>query len=273
LPDGQRAISNNRVGPGYFEAMGIPVKIGRLITTRDGASAPKVAVINETMARRFFLGQSPLGQRFGMGGPEHAGDIEVIGVVRDARQNGLGQDPAYLGSFVVRYSGAASAVQAGVCQAIKEADGNLAVDQSGTLEELVEGSVSGLRMTTKLSTALGVLGSFLASLGIYGLLAFAVTRRANEIGIRMALGAARGNIQSMVLREAFVLAGWGLIIGLLLAMAGNRFVSGLLFNLSPSDPVTVGGAVFLLLAVAMLAGYLPARRASRVDPMVALRCE
>jgi predicted permease len=278
--------TNNVVGPAYFAAMGIPVLVGRVFGPQDTATSAKVAVINETMAQRFFPGVSPVGLKFGLGtDPTHSNDIEVVGVVKDAKYEDLRERPlpaayfpyaqsvSYFNSLEVRYSGDPKAIIAEVRRAIGEVDRTLPVSYQSTLAQLVDQSIASQSLIAELITFFGLLAVFLACIGIYGLMSYAVTRRTNEIGIRMALGAARSKVLWLVMRESLILVGIGLAIGLPAALAAERLISKMLFGLQPVDPLSIIGAATLLLALAVLAGYLPARKASRVDPMVALRYE
>ena len=279
-----RDVVKNVVGSGYFQTMGIPLLVGRVFGPQDLSNSQKVAVINQTMARTYFPNESPIGRRFG-DDPEHAGDIEVIGVVKNAKFEGLQEKPhaalyipysqhiQYLNDFEVRYSGDPHAIIAEVRRAIGDIDRTLPVSGVTTLAAEVDDSIVNQRLVAQLSTFFGLLAVFLACIGIYGLMSYAVTRRTNEIGIRMALGARQSNVLWLVMKDVVILVGIGLAVGVPAALAGGRLVSNMLFGLAPADPLSLLAAVTLLLAVALLAGYLPARRASRVDPTVALRYE
>jgi predicted permease len=279
-------VTENVVGPGYFATMGIPLLVGRVFGPQDTATSPRVAVINETMARWYFPGRSPIGRRFGVGeDPQHGADIEVIGVVKDAKYIRLrerlraaayypySQDVRYYYDLAVRYSGDPHAIIAEVRQAVSEIDGRLPVVYESTLSQQVDNSVAGQSLIAKLSTFFALLAVFLACIGIYGLMSYAVTGRTKEIGVRMALGAARSKVLWMVMRESLILVAAGIAIGVPAALVAARLVSKMLFGLSPTDPLSLAGAAMLLLGFAMLAGYIPARRAAKVDPMVALRYE
>jgi predicted permease len=285
-PEGQsRIVSNKFVGRDYFTTMGIPLLQGRVFGPQDTDKSQQVAVISEAMARRIFPNTSPLGKRFGRGGPENSDQFEIIGVVKDAKDMSLteewrpiayypysqGKEP--MSNLVVRYSGAPEAVVQQVRQAIREVNRNLPIDEVVSLSEHISRSLAQQRLVARLGAFFGLLALLLACVGLYGVLSYAVARRANEIGIRMALGARRGDVIWLVLREALALVGAGVVIGLLASLAATQTASTLLFGLKPNDPPTIAAATSLLIAVAALAGYLPARRAARVDPMAALRNE
>jgi predicted permease len=285
-PDNDMRATYNVVGPGYFDTMGIPLLVGRVFGPQDTENSPKVAVINQTMARWYFPGESPVGRRFGLGNdPRHSNDIEVVGVVKDAKYDSLLEEPipaayypytqnvTYCNNLEVRYSGDPRPIIAQVRDAVGEVDQSLPITYQNRLAEQVEQSIAGQTLIAQLSSFFGLLALFLACIGIYGLISYAVTRRASEIGIRMALGAGRSSVLWMVMRESLILVGIGLAVGLPAALAAGRLVSTMLFGLGSVDPLSITGAAALLLAFALLAGYLPARRASRVDPMVALRYE
>ncbi len=279
-------VLHNVVGSGYFATLGIPVLFGRVFTRDDTAASPKVAVINETMARQFFPGGSPIGRRFGTGNdPKHSSDFEVVGVVKDAKYISLRekqwpaayypytQNLQYYNDLDVRYSGDPKAIVAEVRRAVGQVDHNLPLTYNDTLAQQVDRSVTSQTLIARLSAFFGLLAVFLACIGLYGLMSYAVTRRTNEIGIRMALGAGKTNVLWMVMRESLTLAALGIAIGMPVALAASRLVSKMLYGLGPVDPLSMIAAAVLLLAFAALAGYLPARRAARVDPMVALRYE
>ena len=279
-------VNHNAIGPGYFATMGIPLLVGRVFGPQDTEKSPKVAVINETMARRFFPGGSPIGRRFGIGDdPKHSNDIEVVGVVKDAKYESLRERlrPAayypytqrigYYYDFEVRYSGDPQAIISEVRRAVGEVDRSLPITYGNTLAQEVERSITSQALVAQLSTFFGLLAVFLACIGIYGLMSYAVSRRTNEIGIRMALGAGRSSLLWMVMRESLTLVTIGLAVGLGAALAATRLVASQLYGLEPHDPVTAAVAMCLLLAVAAFASFVPARRASQVDPMAALRYE
>jgi predicted permease len=279
-------VKHNVIGPGYFATMGIPLLVGRVFGPQDTEKSPKVAVISETMARRFFPGGSPIGSRFGIGNdPKHSGDIEVVGVVKDAKYESLQERPrpaayypyaqriGYYYDFEVRYSGDPQAIVSEVRHAVGEVDRSLPVTYANTLAQQVERSITSQTLVAQLSTFFSLLAVFLACIGIYGLMSYAVSQRTNEIGIRMAMGAGRSSLLWMVMRESLTLVMIGLAVGLGTALAATSVVASQLYGLKPHDPVTVATAMCLLLAVASFASFVPARRSSQVDPVVALRYE
>jgi predicted permease len=285
LPEGQsRIFSNKAVGQDYFTTMGIQLLQGRVFGPQDTDNSQQVAVISEAMARRFFPNIPPLGRRFGRT-PESSDKFEIIGVVKDAKDLSLteewrpiayypySQSSESMSNFVVRYSGAPEAVASQVRQVFRQVNRNLAIDEVLSLSEHIGRSLIQQRLVARLAAFFGLLALLLACVGLYGVLSYAVARRTNEIGIRMALGARRGDVFWLVLREALALAVAGVVIGLLASLAATQTASSLLFGLEPNDPLTIAAATLLLLAVAALASYLPARRAARVDPMAALRDE
>jgi predicted permease len=276
----------NRVGAGYFAAFGLPVLSGRTFTPQDNERAPKVAVINETMARRFFPTESAIGRHFGFGDdPTHSGDYEIIGIVKNAKYESLRERPhaaayfphsqnvTYLPNLEVRFSGDAAQITQQVRQAIQEVARDVPIGEVSTLAEEVDNSVSKYRLVAQLSAFFGLLAVFLVGIGVYGLFSYTVARRTNEIGVRMALGAKPSEIMEMVLTEGALLTFLGLIIGLSVSLGLTRLLSSFLFDVGPNDPLTFGLATIFLILVSLMACYIPARRATRVDPIVALRYE
>ncbi|HLW44505.1 MAG TPA: FtsX-like permease family protein, partial [Candidatus Acidoferrales bacterium] len=282
----------NAVGSGYFQAMGLPILMGRSIGPEDTMSGRRVAVINQTMAQRVFGGASPLGEEFELGGlAAEDRDVEVVGVVADAKYRNLSERPVsmiyfpytqympdwgiglYLGKFVVRYSGDPRQIVPEVKHAIATAGPTLPIDRVFSMQEKVEQSILYPRLVAQLSGFFGGLAVLLSCLGIYGLMSYTVNRRINEIGIRMALGAQRGQILKMILGQGLVVVGIGVVAGILAASALTRLVGNFLFGVAALDLLTYASASLLLAVVAIVACYIPARRAMRVDPMVALRYE
>ena len=283
---GQRGNSINRIvaGPAFFETIGIPLRTGRTFTDRDHRTAPKVAIINETAARRYFPGADPLGRRFGTS-LETSGDIEIVGVVRDAKYSQVREPPPptmyvpHLQTRMpqavvqVRTAGDPAATMSVIREAVRRADPNLPMQDVFTQMEQVERRLEQEKLFAGAYALFGVLALVIAAVGLFGLMSYSVSRRTNEIGIRMALGAQRGQVLGQVMRESMILVVTGVGLGLAIALGTGRFIAALLFALEPTDAATIGLAMAVLLVVAALAGYLPARRASRVDPMVALRYE
>lgn len=285
-PENSHDALYNVVGNGFFSTMSLPIVAGRGFDEHDKIDSPQVAVINQTMAHMFFPDSSPIGHHFGLGDdPSHSGDIEIIGVVKNAKYHALDESPEtaayfpysqrvqYFGNFSVRYSGQAGQIVPAVRHAIAEVNPNLLVGSISSLTEQVEESTSSRRLVARLSSFFGILAAFLVCIGIYGLLSYAVARRTSEIGVRMALGARRSDVLWLILREILVLVAIGIGLGVPLALEGNQLGSKLLYGLSPTDPASLFAAIAMLVAVALLAGYLPARKASLVEPTVALRCE
>jgi len=215
----------------------------------------------------------------------HSGDIEIVGVVKNAKYVALQEDPEaavyfpyaqhvqYFFNFEVRYTGDAAQMAPAVRRAIAEANPNVLVSYVSSLSEQVEHSIANQRLIARLSAFFGLLAAFLVCIGIYGLLSYAVARRTSEIGVRMALGAKRSNVLWLILREILILAAIGTVLGVPAALEGNHLVAKLLYGLSPADPASLFAAIAMLIVVAIVAGYLPARKASLVEPTVALRCE
>ncbi len=282
---GNPVILNNVVGPGFFTAMNLPLILGRPFSPQDTKTSPKVAVISEELARRFFPDTSPLGKRFRMGASGEGEVIEVIGVVKDAKYLNLGEKPQpmayypysqrnwYLGNFEVSFSGEPGAIISAVRQAIKEVNRNLPIAEVAMFSEQVDRSLVQQKLIARLSSLFGLLALLLAAVGLYGVISYSVTQQTREMGIRMALGAMRRDVLRLVLGQGAKLALIGVLAGLAAAWALTRWIESLLFGVSPTDRVTFVIISLLLIVVALLACYIPARRAAKVDPMVALRCE
>jgi predicted permease len=286
-----RSVVLNIVGAQYLDVMRMPILAGRGLTERDTASSPKVAVINEAMARTYFGEPLPLGRTFSVSDDEKADsqqwkDIEVVGVVRGAKYFTLLERERaavffphaqhlrlFLFDFVARHDPAAAALLPAIRKAVAEVDPNLPIRSVTTLSRLVDDSVVNRRAIAMLSAFFGALALLLASIGIYGVTSYGIARRTNEFGVRLALGAQRRDVLWLVLRETARLGAAGATVGLVLALAAGRFVASLLFRLTPYDPSALVAALSAMIAVALLAGYLPALRATRIDPLVALRRE
>jgi predicted permease len=277
------AVREDVVTLDYFATLGMHLVAGRSFLPSDGAKAPTVAIVNETMARHFFGDASPLGHRFGYDTPA---TTEIVGVVRDAKVDGLreavpslvyypvAQTPqGFLRNLYVRTAGPAESVQSALARAVQEADRNLAVREVVTLADLAERSVVRERLVSQLTAVFGGLAVLVACLGLFGTVSYSVVRRTNEIGVRLALGAAPMRVYWLVLRETVVLVVLGGGVGLAAILPTLTYVSTLLYGLSPRDPATLATAVGALMIVGTLAGAVPAWRASRVDPLTALRSE
>lgn len=283
--DNDPDVDHNIVGPQYLTAMKMLIVLGRDLNQRDTAASRKVAVINETLARVYFPGASPIGRTFSAADNPELQNIEVVGVVRDAKYMDLkerqmpaafyphAQHGMFLYNLVVRYAGDPKTVTPEIRSAISSVDPNLPVGDVTTLAQLVDNSVLNQRLVAQLSTGFAALAAFLACIGIYGVLSYGVTRRTNEFGLRMALGAQRRRVLWMVLGEALRLVLIGVALGLAFAVTSIRLVESELFGVQPYDPVSVGFALAAMLAAGLLAAYLPAQQATKIDPMVALRYE
>jgi predicted permease len=287
-PGNGEEVFFNITGNGFFSTMGIPMIVGRTFNAEDAQNSPKVAVINETMAHRFFPNGSPIGRHFGIGEtPDHPGEFEVIGVVKDAKYTALdegtlmaaylpcGQNPGFFGNFAVRYAPGANRqeIVSRTRRAIAEINSNILVNSVGSLEEQVDDSIARQSLIARLSSFFGFLAVFLACIGIYGLLSYSVARRTSELGIRVALGARPPALLWMILRECILLLVLGLTIGIPVALSTTRILKNLLFELSPLDPVAISIAIAAVAVMTIAAAWLPARRATRIDPSQALRTE
>jgi putative ABC transport system permease protein len=275
------------VSPGYLRVMGIPLMAGRFFDQHDVMSAPRVTVISQAMARLYFPNQSPLGKQLAFGFPPAGGsqEREIVGIVGDVRDVALGEDPGPMmyvpfaqapfwgGAVVVKSTLSASSVAAAIRQEVRKMDKDLPVTDVETMGTIMETSLAQPRFRTFLLGVFAALALILAATGIFGVVAYSVSSRTNEIGIRVALGASSGAILRMVLHETLLLASAGLAVGIPSALAASRLVGQLLFGVSANDPATLAAVAITLVAVAALAGYIPARRAVRVDPTVALRYE
>jgi predicted permease len=291
-PEGYPRAKWDVVGPRYFATSGITLVAGRDFTDRDDAGAPRVAAINEEMARRFFPGIDPIGRRLQWGSGDDQEALQVVAVVRDVKQGGAREAPAlrfYFPYFqlpivrpnwmvastryLVRTTADGSMVAGSLRQLVASEDSRLSVTSIDLGVDLVNRTLVRERMLAALLVAFGALAIGLACLGVYGLIAYFVLQRTSEIGIRMALGSQRSAVLWAMLRPALTWIAIGVAIGLPLALATARAARSQLFGLSPADPRVLAGAVIVMSALGLLAALIPARRAMHVDPLVALRSE
>jgi predicted permease len=266
----------------------IPLLAGRDFTEADGSGAPKVAIVNQQFSRFFFPGGNPVGHHLAFGAGDVKLDIEIVGVVRDSFHDNLREKVArfiyipYLQdshagvsslSYYLRAVGNPVALTGNIRQTIRDMDSNVPLNEVRTVKSAIQQSIYGDRMVAWLGVTFGALAAALAAIGLYGLVSYTVARRTSEIGLRMALGASRPAILWLVFRNSLTLIATGVVVGLALAFAAARLVSSMLYGLESTSPLIAVGATLLLAAVAALATYFPARRATKVDPIVALRYE
>jgi putative ABC transport system permease protein len=286
--DRDRICFWDQVGTNYFSALGIPIVLGRDFGPHDTPAAQKVAVINETMARFYFGNGNPLGRKIWIDDGERRNQpIEIVGVARDVRDHavrgpvqrrfyipmGQAPDSLFAINFEIRSAGKPAALAEAARKAFAAFDPNVPLNRISTVEELVDRTISEDILIARLSSFFGVLGLLLACIGLYGVMAYTVNGRTREIGVRMALGARRSQVLGMVLREAMKLVLIGIVTGIPLALLVSRIFASMLFGLSPTDPVSMLVVVAVLATIATIAGLVPARRATKIDPMVALRYE
>jgi predicted permease len=278
----------NRVSPGFFKLMGTPLVSGREFTDNDRTGAPPVAIVNESMARTFFKGESPIGRTFQIEEPPGAPrpHYQIVGVVRDTKYRDLrepagpiaylpsGQEaaPPTYAQFILRVQGPLGTAWTGIAKTLAQINPTIGV-QIQTMEVQIHNTLMPERLMATLSGFFGALAALIATIGLYGVMSYMVTRRKTEIGIRMALGANASTVIRMVMGESAILVGVGLVAGTVLAVYGARQASTLLFGLKPGDPATLAMSIGALGVVAIMASYVPAYRASRVDPTIALREE
>jgi predicted permease len=282
LPTEKPTAQFNGITPQFFATFGLPLLQGRDFNAQDSVGSPKVIIVSDSFARYFYGGENPLGKRISMGPVK---DLEIVGVVGDAKLWNLketmsrtvyyAQEQRHMGRqrLCVRAMGDASALVAAIRHEVRSLDPNLPVFNVKTFADQINESINRERLVALLSSFFGFFALLLAGLGLYGVMAYSVVRRTREIGIRMALGARAGNVLWLVLRETLLLALIGIAVGLPAALAVARLTKGLMFGLAANDPLTIALSMLLMIGIAALAGYLPAKRAGRVDPMIALRTE
>ncbi len=295
-PDEQIGASFDRIGPHYFETIGTRLMRGRTIGEQDTPTSPQVAVVNQAFVRKFLANEDPIGKHFGFGDVHNAGDMEIVGITEDAKYQDargpayptlflpflqIAKDPKlsfmmgshYIGDLELQVAGKPENLEPAVRRTLADIDPNLNVLEVHSLAEQVARNFNQDRLITRLTELFGSLALILACVGLYGVTAYFVARRTREFGIRMALGANQGNVLTLVLRGALLQLGVGLAVGVPVALAGGRLLANQLYGLKSHDPLIVGTAAMVLAACALVAGFVPARRAAKVEPMEALRYE
>jgi len=287
LPEELQDVAHIAVSANYFSTLGIPLLAGREFTDSDGTTSPKVAVVSQAMAKRFFPGRKAVGMHFAFGGGNKTvPDILIIGVVKDAKQEHVSSLPVpyvYVPyaqrpklremTFYARTERAPLLLAASLQDVVRQLDANLPVFDVKTMERVVEDDLFSARMVATLSACFALLAGLLAALGIYGVLAYVVVQRTREIGIRMALGAAAAHVRLLILKEVGLMVLLGVVVGLPAAYALARLSESLLFGVHAGDPLVYTSGLLLIAFIALAACFVPARRATRVDPLVALRYE
>jgi predicted permease len=278
----------DNVGPGYFSMLHIPVILGREITEQDTPTSPVVTVINESFQKKFFPNQNPIGRKIWWDDNERRNrQMEVVGVVKDVLDKGLKEEkvpeqylafsqkqgPAGMIRFALRTVGDPSGLTDAVRNEIKNYNSAIPIDNVRTLDRLIDSSISNEIIIAKLSSFFGVLALVLASIGLYGVMSYTIAGRTRELGVRIALGAQRTDVLRMVLKEAMLLVLVGIAVGVPASLASARVISSMLYGLKSYDPIAMVAVITLLAAVGAFAGFIPARRATKVDPIVALRYE
>jgi predicted permease len=276
------------VGQDFLAVMGIPMVAGRAFTQQDAEAPQRIAIVNQALVRKYFPHQNPVGRRFSMDDAKTKDRswLEIVGVCADTRYAHLQEEPPPLHfdlyrqskdiggvTYVVRTRMKPDALVPSLRAVVQKIDRNLPLMDVRTQRQQIDSTMLQERVFASLTAAFGILALALACVGIYGIMAYTVSQRTNEIGIRLALGARRGQVRGMVLREAGLLAAVGVLVGVAVALWLGQLVKSMLYGLQPSDPASLVGAAALLLGIALLAGWVPAMRASRVEPMEALRHE
>jgi putative ABC transport system permease protein len=281
-------VAGRSVSPGYFQAMGIPFKEGRDFTEAENQSGgPCVRIVNEALARQYWPGEDPLGKQLPRGACPKDAPATVVGLVADSKQDSVESQPeaelyepyaqhpfaSFLVTFAIRTASNPLDVAAAVRRAVRQVDSDQPVIQMRTMEEVVSESIWRQHVCASMLGIFAAIALVLSAVGIFGVLSYSVSRRTHEIGVRAALGATRGDILRLVVGEGLLLTLIGVAGGVIAALGLTRLLASLLYGVKPTDPATFGGVALLLILVALLACYLPARRATQVDPMVALRYE
>ncbi len=276
----------NAVGDSFFPTLDIPIIAGRGFAAQDTATSAKVAVINQGLARKAFPNENPIGKRFSTHDDAGDGWIQIVGICKDTRYNNLRDDPppqfflpyaqqpdAGGMTYAVRTHMQPASLVPVLRQVVQSVDRDLPMIDIRTQQEQIDASMQMERIFASLTAGFGILALALACVGIYGIMAYSVANRRNEIGIRLALGAQPGQVRGMILRESSWLAVAGIVVGVGVALALTRLVKSMLYGIQPNDPATIATGVFILLAIALAASWIPARRAAGVQPMEALRHE
>jgi predicted permease len=299
-PDEHNGSSWDRVSPHFFETIGQPVIRGRGLTEQDTATSRMVAIVNQSFVKKFFPQQDPIGIHFGTFNQKYAGDYEIVGIVADAKYTNP-RDPArpmyfrplsqlntnlkehsattaesrslFPNSITIQFIGDAARLESLARRTLANINPDLTIESFKSLDYQVADNFNQERLITRLTGLFGLLALALASVGLYGITAYSVARRTSEIGLRMALGANRGDVVALVLRKALLLVALGLAIGVPVALLGGRLMASQLYGVRPYDPISLAAAVLLLSAFAALAGFIPARRAASIEPMNALRTD
>jgi putative ABC transport system permease protein len=285
IPANELSVNWTVTTPGYFAALRIPMLSGRDFTTRDDTLSPPVMIVNETFAKRMFGAENPIGKR-AMSSRDEKVEREIVGVVRDVKFYGASDSSRALvwvpyaqrngwslGVLTVRTRGNPTAVLAAVRRELKTLDGAIALANVATMDEAMQRSMAGDRLLAVLLGAFAGLAVVLAAIGIFGVLSYAMAQRTRELGIRLALGAQRGDVLRLVAKETAPMVAGGVIVGLMAALGLTRFVRTMLYEIRPNDPATFAAVAVTLALVAVVAAFVPARRASRVDPVIAIRSE
>ena len=299
-PDQDKGSSWDRVSPRFLETVGQSILRGRGITDQDTATSRMVAVVNQTFVKKFFPNEDAIGRHFGTFDQRYAADYEIVGIVADAKYTNP-RDPVrpmyfrpmtqlnttikersamtgetrslFANSLTLRYAGDAASLESMVRRTLANMNPNLTVREFSSLDYQVAGNFNQERLVSRLTALFGLLALVLASVGLYGITAYSVVRRTSEIGVRMALGANRGDVVALVLRAASWQVGLGLVIGIPVALLGSRLMASQLYGVRTYDPISIAAAGLILSGFAAIAGFIPARRAASIEPMNALRTE